>query len=1083
MNQIIPNYIIQRILEGVVVYCDCVEHLLEFLKKFTLISKQWNISIIGKLHNRHLLKISEYSNNDYCLLLKKLSSLYGFNIAIKYSYNKPSTKEQSILEKLFCDDIHHYTINTIETIPDNQTIQRFKNLKKMVFHNIQPDSFLNIDWEWCHQRSIELEITHFYTISKESVEQILNNFKVVSLSRVYFNYQDLKILPPQSLKIKELELKSLNISTGTLSELFSKLPRLEVLKLQHTSFIEGDDQFDRIITPILRELPLLNELSIFQQQNTSLKAIKNLVTNTRVKILSLTLGTLTISDPQELEFHWSNTHLEQVEIDNCRIDNQNSLFNNWKLTPNIRELRLFDALSDDYVHSTMVCKESLINLKTLDIYIPQYHKPTLQFLNSVISMNLENLVELYFDYIDEDYIYSSYQEIKESLKLNSHIRKLVLTEMYFADIIEFLNSNHCSIRQLRIDTLQIREQLYSSLWKSIQDNNTLNSVKIFSFDPNISHFDRMGAYLDIVKDLKYDNLQCIHLPYGKPKISDKAISILSELSIHLKNQYHIVHLYLGGPVPLSKFLQKFTLISKQWNISIIGKLHNSHVIRINDNSNNDYCLLLKKLSSLYGFNIAIKYICNKPSSEEQDPLVSLFCDNIQHYMINTQTKIQSIQRFKNLKMLTLITSIKEPNFFVNIDWEWCHQRSIELEITLLNTISKESVEQILNNFKMVTLIHGQFDFQDLKLLPPQQLMIQKIELKSLTTTIQVLAELFSKLPRLEILTLSYMGFNGGDKVDGIFTKILSDLPQLNELTIFDNQKIQLKSIKDLVMNTRVKILKLALIFLKTSETQELEFQWSNTHLEQVEMEDCRIGRKNCLFNHWKLTPNIRCIKLYDALSDDYDYSTMLCRDSLINLKKLDVNMTEYKKSTLQFLNSIIRMNLENLDEISFDFLDEGVNPRVYIYQDIKESFNLNTHIRKLELPDINFTDLNEFLESNHCSIRHLRIEYLEIEKELLPSFWKSIQNNKTLNSIKILNFYPLIRQFDRIEGYLDIMKDLENDNLHSIRLPYGNLKYSEDKTNSILSELSIHLKNHPHIVHLYIGKHIPLSKRLFISDE
>ncbi|KYR00369.1 hypothetical protein DLAC_03114 [Tieghemostelium lacteum] len=492
----------------------------------------------------------------------------------------------------------------------------------------------------------------------------------------------------------------------------------------------------------------------------------------------------------------------------------------------------------------------------------------------------------------------------------------------------------------------------------------------------------------------------------------------------------------AGDRNINLFLQKYTIICKEWNQKIIPSLKIEHNILV-DTKDKSYGLdLLNRYQveyNLVAFVTSKNLISNITAN--LDKITKLSISLMDHGIIEA-----TVELLPSLKQLLLECNLTNANVKVGELVQLPLQKWFETK-DLYIQIDMRLVDNFALNASDFMRVYpwsknGLFSSGSLLLLNSSLIgdishpicNIQSLELTEVKIDIKSFSVLFSNSPHFTTIQLcgirNVNNNNDGEFQDCLVNTIMDlNLPNLEYLEIVDHEyPIQFKTLVKLYKDTKVKNLTTNYPSFIKSKSDNLSQEISNPHIEIFHFTSFYYGKSKKKMNflkNWKSKSSLKHIVIDSKLLDSTD-SKDYTLDTFTNLTKIS-----YYSHNFNLLNSIVQLNLSKLQFI--DIYNQNTTPSI---STLIQPLQLNHTITSVSLTHSDFTFCQNLLSMNHTTIEHIHIVYLSLQIEDAPqTLIQAIKNNNVIRTLTIKYFNRVSQKYHYLESYIEIFNDghqLEN---------------------------------------------------------
>ncbi|KYQ92963.1 hypothetical protein DLAC_05564 [Tieghemostelium lacteum] len=241
----IPNYLIINILDPILNHSIDIEYVYMFLRKYTLISKEWNQSIIVKLRYRHVNNLQRPRTvklvPDFIALANKYK-WYNYRFILPNCYYKH-------LNEIIRDQVSQIEIHDEQRKNINQTISHFKNSESIVVET----SFLKSQEYLINQlkslSNIDINIKIFVVPQLEDfnrIGELIQNRRVISIHFLSLSCfgENTNSFQPNSLT--KIIIDGIKMSQWMLKSLLENSLNCQNLGIHGIVLDEDENNFDKV---------------------------------------------------------------------------------------------------------------------------------------------------------------------------------------------------------------------------------------------------------------------------------------------------------------------------------------------------------------------------------------------------------------------------------------------------------------------------------------------------------------------------------------------------------------------------------------------------------------------------------------------------------------------------------------------------------------------------------------------------------------------------------------------------------------------------------------------------------------------
>ncbi|KYR02738.1 hypothetical protein DLAC_00202 [Tieghemostelium lacteum] len=459
----IPNYLIINILDPILNHSKEIEYVYMFLRKYTLISKEWNQSIIVKLQYRHVNNLQKSRTVKLLPDFIALANKYKW-----YNYRFILPGHVKHLNEIIRDQVSQIEINNEQSKTLDQSISHFKNSEsidvKISFLDSeeilinQLKSLSNID---IHIKSYGThDLVHFNRIG-----ELIQNRRVISLyfSAYAFIGENTNSFQPNSLT--KISLDRVKISQWMLKSLLDNSLNCQNLEIDRMVLIEDTNHYDKVLEILIHASQSMNLqcLRVITKISTSKQAavdfLSNIKTGTLI-LVSLQWNYETLSD------NITNQWIHSLEL-LTKMDGR--ILELWKHKDNIKSILVNDISKcvvkvKEFKNLRYLELPDLISLKGINnllahqnLHTVYFHRMGIDVLNQLLSIPHTNIQKyiIHYLYHNENSIENDLSLFITSLSHNATLTALVIQEFLYSRNI---NYNHC---ELYIKILTINKTLHT----------------------------------------------------------------------------------------------------------------------------------------------------------------------------------------------------------------------------------------------------------------------------------------------------------------------------------------------------------------------------------------------------------------------------------------------------------------------------------------------------------------------------------------------------------------------------------------------------------------------------------------------
>ncbi|KYQ88852.1 hypothetical protein DLAC_10655 [Tieghemostelium lacteum] len=527
---------------------------------------------------------------------------------------------------------------------------------------------------------------------------------------------------------------------------------------------------------------------------------------------------------------------------------------------------------------------------------------------------------------------------------------------------------------------------------------------------------------------------------------------------------------------IDSFLQKFTLICKEWN-KIIASLE------IYNNLYFDY-EYLDVLNLLNRYNIKCSLLTHSDPTliGDKEKYVSIRVTK-ETYVSDGNKLNEFVKEFVNLKDLYMYCKFlsttppipDESSYLMSIDFEsWYKNRNISISVTFdirsgSLTIPTNEFVHLNKYWSKLNIIHGTFSIDMVSNTLSQPTPLRALVLTNVEISLKSMIFLLQNSPQLAIIKFQNINAKSNDSFHNDILNYLvdTDLPSLVSLSIKSWQReVDFQNMVNFYNRTKIRILNIQFksFFLKDGLNQNIgEYEISNPHIQSNYFEAIIVTSKgkNQPFNFlsiWKDKSNLKVITV------DNIYGKVDDIKSFTNLSKLT-----YSSDYHDFLEEILGLSLPKFRNLN---IENTHYPNLTL--NLIEPIHNNKILTTLNVMDISQNDLEKLLAFSK-SLVEISVNTVHLNSDSsITLLIQHIKDNRILQKLFIKHSYPI--SIDNILHYVDIYR-----NGHQIT----HLTLPESPSHCSLEELENMITKNPNI--FYLGtenKQIQkLLKKYFIQWE
>ncbi|KYQ89116.1 hypothetical protein DLAC_10351 [Tieghemostelium lacteum] len=475
---VIPNYlIINNILDPILNHSKEIEYVYMFLRKYTLISKEWNQSIIVKLQYRHVNNLERPRTVELIPDFIALANKYKW-----YNYRFRIPKPIKDLNEIIRDQVSQilFNKNTVQSMTLDQSISQLKNLESIVVETSfldseellinQLKSFSNID---IHIQSLQQKSSK---IDFNRIGELIQNRGVISLDFWDFSFlgENRNSFHPNSLT--KITLVEIRMSQWMLKSLLDNSLNCQNIHIQDVILNEDKDHYDKVLEILNHASQSMNlqRVSVSTEDTTSYQTAVDFLSNIKTGTLIVILDDIEW-DNEKLPDNIPNQWIHSLELYTSK---GGIILELWKHKDNIKSILLSDAgksLVKEFKNlHTLITKEvdfdSLKQLSGLQ-YLTLPHLPS--------SMGVNDLLAL------------------------KNFRTIDFHELDIGVLNQLLSIPHPSVQSYNILSLQYNENSIKNdlglFIKSLSHNTTLKGLVISDFGYKFNNsYNHCKLYIEIL---------------------------------------------------------------------------------------------------------------------------------------------------------------------------------------------------------------------------------------------------------------------------------------------------------------------------------------------------------------------------------------------------------------------------------------------------------------------------------------------------------------------------------------------------------------------------------------------------------
>ncbi|KYQ89862.1 putative RNA helicase [Tieghemostelium lacteum] len=463
---IFSNYLYLYILEFLAKFDSNYEYTYHFIKKFRLVSIQWNKEIIPKIRYPICDLPVSFSKRPN---IKKVKLLMSVNIQFKIG-----VQDHLILD-IYIDQISKHVAEILcRQAPQRETLDKFENLKKLYLNvEIGLGDSSPYDLKEYQEKGVIIDMMHKTQKIPQNSDPLEywetmfgNRYKSVSLRNIHSSIEGYLQRHPM-IYIEELTLEYIEISKESLFCLIDCLVApLSVEYDQITFTDEKPPKFDEIIERVAmsRSAKTLEELYfVFPELRTSHETLsKNLPLITNLRLLSLIMipdQDFSRSDNIILHENTYDIRVEKLKYKDYSKSNPQTLmyqFRDHKALNIYMTSCILSPYDSDIIHSEI--SQSIVHISAFTNDTDPKH---VQFTNQMIQCNWENCDKIrLLNQLDGTKMNAKTFHLSlyiESLQLNSNLTKIHFEGLGSDDLLLFLRANHPTIRCVKVFNIYFKK--------------------------------------------------------------------------------------------------------------------------------------------------------------------------------------------------------------------------------------------------------------------------------------------------------------------------------------------------------------------------------------------------------------------------------------------------------------------------------------------------------------------------------------------------------------------------------------------------------------------------------------------------
>ncbi|KYQ89560.1 hypothetical protein DLAC_11777 [Tieghemostelium lacteum] len=527
----LPLIIIKEILDYLLSFCKNTIRLWYFIKKFTLISKEWNRSVLPKLNVRYSFYIDSESKISHKVI--KQAHKFGIKFNGEYSISK-NTSASNLVSKENIRTLEVTNVTDISEFTNINTLRFFIPLKEFGMVKQFPIS-QTVKYSLClpYMKHVITDNSTYETLFSQSIFYSIN-IKVIELNLNHNGFS----LNNGNQNLKSLNLIGAYLDFKSLEQILEKCENLEYIKL---SIPNWTTQMNSEMLDKLALLPLkLDLLEINQNQSVYLKSYLNLLSKTKSRIVNIKFINYYCQSKEEMFQKVNSPSTKIMHFHNGEyITNNNGIEYKEKLSNvinyNFTHLENFYIYGSYYKSVFPIEEYDFSNLISVSICGFDSFEPlptqSQAFIQGLVSLNLVKMRTLVLNLnLSPKFQLTEYSIIENALKNNNNLTSLTVSNMFFSQITTF---NHPTITKLNVGVIHCLDSQIKNIVSSISKNKNLLKLKIMYFPIQDKSYNFFDAYFEILTTNK--TLISLYLPeggkYDKPKHDLQYENLLSNSKI------------------------------------------------------------------------------------------------------------------------------------------------------------------------------------------------------------------------------------------------------------------------------------------------------------------------------------------------------------------------------------------------------------------------------------------------------------------------------------------------------------------------------------------------------------------------
>ncbi|KYR02095.1 hypothetical protein DLAC_00895 [Tieghemostelium lacteum] len=528
MNQnILPHHIIKCILEYILNQCSIVEYVVVFMKKYTLISREWNVKIIPKVQLYNDLHILSNLNRPelalYRIFVEALLKLYQISNRFHWYNFGLITREYKEIQ--FLQD-RFRVVSQSKAYPitsgSHELKSKYKNLEllnlelqvretgnqkygkefKQYFNNL----ICTVSDQSAKSVTCNLKIKatkdDIVQLSTEELETIFNSscLKSISLDEIKLNIPvkyDIENFQPN--RLVTINLWSVSMDKWVFEMiLHCSQHYLKRLELNYIQISDTNTSLTDIVSQLTTSSLSMNLQNLIIRSTFSISFSSYIEFLNQVKSKEVLLQAKFTSELATVpEFSINNSNIECFSFCNdfvyCnKVPIRVSLFDSWKSKSSLKSVLI------DRIQVQTSCAD-LVNLTSV--------RYSTNNLEQLLNFNLPKLTDLH----RSSYMLSN--EDTNSIVNSKYLQKITLTHLDFAEYLKLVTVDHPSLVSMTLEYVNSHNGPMDLpiMIDSIKKNRNLTYLDIKV--PQISSFTGYDKYKAFVEILSVNhNLQSLYLP-------------------------------------------------------------------------------------------------------------------------------------------------------------------------------------------------------------------------------------------------------------------------------------------------------------------------------------------------------------------------------------------------------------------------------------------------------------------------------------------------------------------------------------------------------------------------------------------